>query len=168
MPPEPAGVLVILTLAACVVLCGCGGPSSSGTRGPLPGTPLAAPQAPEAPAVFITSPPFDGGVISGNVTIVVQVTHFSLATEGSVNVPGTGHLVYYLDAAPPVARGQPAFTQPGTYAVSPSPLYTWTDVRPGTHTFAVQLVNPDNTPLNPPVIDAVDVTVVSPEEIPVP
>jgi hypothetical protein len=37
--------------------------------------------------------------------------------------------------------------------------YTWQGVRPGTHTFAVQLVNNDHTPLEPPVTDQVTVTV---------
>jgi hypothetical protein len=110
------------------------------------------------PAVLITSPPFDGGVLAGNVTVTVEV-------EGPL--PGS-HLIYYMDVVPPVAGGRPAYTAAGTYAVSSLPFYSWTGVPPGTHTFAVQMVNPEDAPLEPPVLDAVDVTAVSPSQIAVP
>lgn len=174
MPLPPIHVLVFLILVACIILCGCEEHIPGSLTGMTPpGTrqapaPSAMPLAAEVPAVLITSPPFDGGVISGDVTIVVQVRHFTLDAQGGTNRPGSGHLIYYRDTVPPVVKGQPAFTMPGTYAVSPSLEHTWTDVTPGTHTFAVQLVNPDTTPLDPPVIDAVDVTAVSPEEISAP
>jgi len=36
------------------------------------------------------------------------------------------------------------------------------NLTPGIHTFSTELVNNDNTPLNPPVTDTVNVTVESP------
>ena len=131
-------------------------------------TPSATREVPGIPAVFITSPPFDGGVLSGNVTITVQVTHFVLGGGGGTNRSGSGRLIYYRDVVPPVVQGQPALTVPGSYAISSSDVYTWSGVQPGTHTFSVQLVNPDDSPLDPPAIDAIDVTAVSPGDIVVP
>jgi len=119
----------------------------------------------EQPVVLILSPPFDGGIIAGDVTILVQVEHISIGSSGGMNLPGTMHLIYYLDAVPPVAPGRPAYSAPGTYAASPSTSHTWHGVAPGTHTFSVQLVNRDDIPLEPPVLDAVDVTAVSPGDI---
>ena len=123
-----------------------------------------SPQAGE-PQVLILAPDFDGGILAGNVTIVVQVTRFTLTPPGGPKAPGTGHLIYYRDVVPPVAPGQPAVTAPGTSVASLSDTLTWEDVTPGTHTFAVQLVQADNTPLRPPVLDAIDVTAVLPEAI---
>jgi hypothetical protein len=115
--------------------------------------------------VFIITPPFDGGILAGDVTIFVEVTNFTLTPPGGTSVPGTGHLIYYRDVAPVAVQGFPAFTRPGTYAVSSATMYTWPGITPGTHTFAVQLVNSDDTPLDPPMVDAIDVTAVSPEMI---
>jgi len=105
--------------------------------------------------VLILSPEFDGGVMAGNVTVVVRME----------NPPPGSHLIYYRDAVPPSAEGIPALSAPGTWAVSAMAAYTWHGVSPGTHTFAVQLVNSDDTPLDPPVLDAVDVTAVSPSQV---
>jgi plastocyanin len=59
----------------------------------------------------------------------------------------------------PTTPGVPAVTEPGTYAVSISNTYTWTDVSEGTHTFSVELVNNDHTPLEPAVYKTISVTV---------
>ncbi len=108
--------------------------------------------------MLILSPEFDGGVIAGNVTVTVGVE----------NPPPGARLIYYRDVVPPVARGIPAYTAPGTFASTTVDSYTWPGVPPGTHTFAVQMVKADDTPLEPPVLDAVDVTAVLPSRIAVP
>ena len=133
-----------------IILLVCGLLAGGCVNSPSHGNPGAE------PAVLIVSPEFDGGVLTGDVQVEVRVTNFS---------PGAGHLIYYRDAVPPVDQGRPAYSDPGTYAVSDSLVYIWHNVTPGTHTFAVQLVNPGDTPLDPPVIDAVDVTAVPQNEI---
>ena len=59
----------------------------------------------------------------------------------------------------PTTAGQPAVSPEGTYHAEATTSYTWPDVAPGEHTFGVQLVNNDHTPLEPPVVAAVTVTV---------
>lgn len=70
--------------------------------------------------------------------------------------------------SPKTAPGETALTGTGTYSTSSDTSYTWEGVAPGIHTFAVQIANADDTPLDPPAIDAVDVTAVSPDMIPGP
>ncbi len=146
--------LCFISILVCGLLsCGCTNTS------PLSGNPAGE------PTVLITSPEFDGGVPAGDVPVTVRVMNFSLVPAGAGIVPGSGHMVYYRDVVPPVMPGWPAFSKPGTYAPGDSLVHVWHDVTPGTHTFSVQLVNVDDTPLDPPVIDAVDVTAVSQAEI---
>jgi hypothetical protein len=110
-------------------------------------------------SVYITSPEFDGGVHAGNVTVTVQVRNFSLVNRvGRPVTPGEGHIIYFKDVAPLTDPGLPAITPPGTFQISYETRCTWYNVTPGTHTFSVELVNNDDTPLVPAVIDAVDVT----------
>ncbi len=149
-----AGKILILLLIG-MLAGGCTG--ISGSNGPE-GTPV--PHA--GPAVLITSPEFDGGVMAGNVTIVTAVEGFTITPPGGHNLPGTGHLIFYRDVAPPVTPHWPAFSVPGSYRISPGTSLTWDNISPGTHTFSVQLVSADNTPLDPPALDAVDVTAVAP------
>jgi hypothetical protein len=161
-----------------LVICGC--TSNEQSRGsskapgitpsvtsPQPLNPTVSPVR-GPPSVFIIAPPFDGGILAGNVTILVEVTNFTLAPLGGTNVPGTGHLVYYMDVTPVTIRDHPAFTRPGTYTSSSATMHTWQGITSGTHTFAVQLVNSDDTPLDPPMVDAIDVTAVQPEMITTP
>ena len=116
-------------------------------------------------SVFITYPDFDGGVDAGTVTVVVVVRNFSVVDRiDGQNKPGEGHIVYFRDVTPPTTPGLPVATQPGSFQISALTSCTWYNVSPDTHTFAVELVNNDNTPLIPPVIDAVDVTAVLKEE----
>gem|GEM_PF-2238129 len=156
--------ILAIFLVFCVLLSGC---VSNQPPGNPPGTiaPTAPGSQPGLPSVFIITPPFDGGILEGNVIILVEVTNFTLAPPGGKNMPGTGHLIYYRDVVPPAMEGTPALTPPGTYGVSSETTFMWNGIFPGTHTFAVQLVNADNTPLDPPMVDAIDVTAVAPEMI---
>jgi hypothetical protein len=115
-----------------------------------------------SPSVFITAPPFDGGVGTGDVNVSVIVKNFTITKpENRANLPGEGHIIFYKDVIPPVSPGFPAVTGEGTYKVTNLTHMTWHWVSQNTHTFSVQLVNNDNTPLLPPIIDAVDVTAYS-------
>ena len=111
------------------------------------------------PEVFIVSPEFDAGIPVGNVTVIVEVHNFRLvAPNGRGNIAGEGHLIYYRDVVPAVEPGKPAYTTSGTYAATVNTSYTWYHIIQGTHTFSVQLVNNDDTPLRPPVVTGNDVT----------
>jgi hypothetical protein len=90
----------------------------------------------------------------------VQLVNFQLSDKiGGANVNGQGHLNYYLDVGAPTSPGKPATTGTGTYASVLATSYTWPGITAGSHTFAVQLVNNDDTPLAPPVVTFVTVTV---------
>ncbi|MDN7023305.1 DUF4430 domain-containing protein [Methanoculleus sp. FWC-SCC1] len=112
------------------------------------------------PNVTITMPENGSGVSAGNVTVAIEVANFSLVDSlGQSAVTGEGHVHYYMDVEPlPTQQGSPAVPENGSYAVSTNTSYTWENVTAGNHTFAVQLVNNDHTPLDPPVTAAVNVT----------
>lgn len=89
----------------------------------------------------------------GNVTVNLVVTNFNLVDKiGQANIPGEGHIAYYLDVTAPTTAGQPALTDTGTYAETNKTSYTWQNVAPGMHLLSVQLVNNDSTPLNPSTV----------------
>ena len=64
-----------------------------------------------------------------------------------------------MDVVAPTEQGKPAVTAAGTYAPTPATSHTWNNVGIGTHTFSVELVNNDHTPLDPPVVAKVVVVV---------
>lgn len=119
------------------------------------------------PTVTITDPSSDMELEARNITVSVDVSNFDLVEKlGESAAPGEGHIHYYIDVEPPTTPGEPAITEPGTYAATTETSYTWANVTEGTHALAVQLVNNDHTPLEPPVIDGVTVTVVPPGTTP--
>jgi hypothetical protein len=118
------------------------------------------PVAPDDARVIVLQPSAGSEISSNNVTIRTYVEYFKLVDKiGQSNVPGEGHLVYYLDVTPPTIRGTPALTPEGSFIISAEKTYTWSDITPGTHSFWVQLVNNDNTSLEPPAAVRVPVTV---------
>ena len=97
---------------------------------------------------------------SGNLTIAVNVTNFTLVNMlGAKNVPGEGHLHYYMDVPVPTTPGKPAITAVGTFTPTYNTSWTWPNVAPGKHNFSVQLANNDHTPVIPLVYATVNVTV---------
>ena len=115
------------------------------------------------PHVSITGPVESATVVGPNVTISIQVASFNLVNKlGQPNLLGEGHVHYFMDVDPPTTPGVPAVTAPGTYAPTIETSYTWTNVTPGSHMFSVELVNNDHTPLVPPVVAFVNVTVTAP------
>ncbi|MDD5082879.1 MAG: cupredoxin domain-containing protein [Dehalococcoidales bacterium] len=139
-----------LVLVVVMVLVGLGACTSE------------SPTPPATPTITITSP--TGNIIPqiGNVTVTVQVSNFNLVEKkGEAKVAGEGHIHYFKDVEAPTAQGQPAVTAAGTYAATAATSYTWPDVTAGTHTFSVELVNNDHTPLSTPVVAKITVTVTS-------
>ncbi len=97
----------------------------------------------------------------GEVNVSPQVRNFRVSAEniGQPPTPGEGHYIYYFGAEPPTTPGQEALTEPGTYVITADSTITWTAVEPGQYTIWVQLVNNDNTPLEPPVVARAEVVV---------
>ncbi len=113
-----------------------------------------------APSIKITSPSDNATIPAGNITINVHVDDLTLVDKlGGTNVDGQGHIHYFMDVGVPTTLGKPAITSNGTYVPTPDTSYTWTNVMPGRHKFAVELVNNDHTPLNPPKYAMINVTV---------
>ncbi|HEX7475422.1 MAG TPA: PQQ-binding-like beta-propeller repeat protein [Dehalococcoidales bacterium] len=114
------------------------------------------------PAISITIPANNSIVPAGDVTIAVQVSNFKIVDAlGQAAVAGQGHIHYFMDVDAPTTQGQPAVTAQGTYAATIATNYTWHNVAPGKHTFSVELANNDHTPLNPPVVAKITVTVIA-------
>ncbi|MFH1639929.1 MAG: hypothetical protein ABIB93_06455 [Chloroflexota bacterium] len=104
------------------------------------------------PGIQITAPKYDLTYPIGDVTVFVKAVNFNLADkQGKANIPGQGHIHYFMDVEPPVVPGEPAVTENGTYVATAATSYTWKDVKAGDHIFSVELVNNDHTPLDPPV-----------------
>jgi hypothetical protein len=109
------------------------------------------PVAPDDARILILDPPAGATLSSGDVTVKTFSEYIKLVDKaGQTSEPGQGHIVYYMDVIPPVTKGESALTDPGTYFATIEPFYTWENVAPGNHIFWVQLVNNDNTPLEPP------------------
>ncbi|MDD1678159.1 MAG: hypothetical protein LUO93_03110 [Methanomicrobiales archaeon] len=156
---------VFILLVEIILIGGCVAPDGMTTPSPTPTT-IHSPSIPSpaplnSPQIFIVSPEFDAGIPAGDITVIVEVYNFRLVEPAQQrNTPGEGHLIYYRDVVPPTVPGRPAFAAPGSYAASTQTSYTWHNVPPDTHTFSVQLVNNDDTPLDPPVVAANDVTAI--------
>lgn len=157
--------LIAVTVLGLVVLASCTGGygTTAPTPTPAPVTPAPAP----APTIQITSP--SGSVQTGDVTVSVQTSNFSIVNKLSqANVAGEGHIHYFLDVDAPTTPDKPAVTAAGTYAATVSTSYTWKNVTAGTHTLSAELVNNNHTPLVPPVIAKVTVTVTASTSTPQP
>jgi hypothetical protein len=147
-----------------VLICGLLALAACGTgEEPALEAPPTEPQATGgAPAVTITEPVEGTSVAAGDVRVAVTTSNFEVVNKlGQDPVEGEGHIHYYLDVEEvPTEPGKPAVTaDESTYHAAATTTYTWPDVPPGEHTFAVQLVNNNHTPLEPPVTAQVTVTV---------
>jgi len=116
------------------------------------------------PVIKITSPA--NNIPAGNIKVSAEVTGFNLVDkEGKHknNNMSEGYIIYYLDVPVPTYYEHPAITERGTYKIDPATSIIWENVTPGQHTFSVQLVNTNNSPLPTPVIDRVTIMVGAPE-----
>ncbi len=128
MVPPPASTDPVIRSLLVQTLC-----SPRYRTVPLPDTETPEPGGPCAD--INVSP------IAANFTIVDKM--------GQSPVSGEGHFIYYFDVEPPKAPGQPAYTGGGTYVSTTDSYVTWTGVQPGEYEMWVQLVNNDDTPLEP-------------------
>ena len=130
---------------------------------PTTTTTPATPTPKVGPTLKITVP-IEGTIVSaGDVKVSVEVSNFNLVEKrGQANVTSEGHIHYFMDVPAPTAAGKPAVTAPGTYAATAATSYTWPNPAPGTHTFSAEMVNNDHTPLSPPVVARVMITVAVP------
>ena len=94
------------------------------------------------------------GLAAGDVTVTVDVKDFDTST---------GNIIYYMDTSVPTYYDHSATSKAGTYAVSGETSHTFSGVTPGEHTFSVQLVKANNTPLPVPVVDKLTVNVGAPQ-----
>ena len=106
------------------------------------------------PGLEISVPSNLETISTGNVTISVDVSHFKLVDKtGQDNIEGEGHILYFLDVEPPTLQEKTSYPpQDSIWASSMDTSYTFQSVLPGTHTAYAELVNNDDTPLNPPVV----------------
>ena len=111
------------------------------------------------PRIRIPTPADASSLPPGNILIELAVDGFivNARSMGVVNRKGEGHAIYYLDETPPTEQGIPATTD--TCIVSTKLRKLWKAVPAGRHVFSVQLVNNDDTPLDPPVFHSVSVKV---------
>jgi hypothetical protein len=96
------------------------------------------------------------------VEVTCKVSHFNLNDDHihHMNQMGEGHFIYYLDVPPLSLDGMPSTVGPGMMSyVTTNDFQTWPEVNAGEHTFTIQMVNNDDTPLNPPVSAVCIVTV---------
>lgn len=159
---------VVFPVIAVVLAAGCAStPSPAAVAQPAPtataalpaATATPSPVAPE-PTISFVKPVGNTYLLNADVTVTVRVSGFKLVNKtGQANVPGEGHIIYYLDVTPPDTPGEPALTATGTCAVSANTSCRWTNLNDGGHVFSAQLVNNDNTPLSPSVTVRVPATV---------
>ncbi len=153
--------LLAFSLVALIGLLAASCTGATATTTPTTPTTSTAPTPTAAPTLTITAPGTGNKFGIGSVQVTVQTANFTLVNKiGQAPTPGEGHIIYYMDVALPTTAGSPAVTTPGTFVTSTDTSYTWTNVNSGTHTFAVQLVNNDNTPLNPPVTASASLLVI--------
>ena len=152
-------------------------PTSTPTTTPTSSNPIASnipfsTASGFSPFIAITSPAYASRLPSGDVTVSVLVSDFNLVNkQGQPAVNGEGHILYYMDADPPSLQGQLATTAAGTFIATTDTSYTWHNVSPGVDYFSVELVNNDDTSLNPVEIFTEFVTIqgiATPSAIPSP
>jgi hypothetical protein len=110
------------------------------------------------PALHITSPAYGETITTDTIPVTVETKNLTHNSTANLD-PRQGHLHFYIDRAPPIVEGEPAITQPGTYASTSDTTYIWKNVTAGRHILGVELVKADDTPYNPVVRDQVQVVV---------
>ncbi len=143
--------VVLLLALALAMLFGNAGISAE--------TPVTAPEEARGPAILsmgllagpLSTPsgtPSDDKLM---VVVTLDISGFRVVNKGSPNAPGEGHVIYYYGAQPATIPDRAAYTAEGTYYSTSANPFTWLEVTPGYKNFAAQLVNNDDTPLDPPV-----------------
>ena len=182
--------LLLLTATLAIVgmlllAAGCVSPGGNQTPTPAPTTAASTPSATATvsetptptsgtvpgtgtPRVTIVSPHSYSAVTTTNVTIEVVAENFM--PGGGPAFEDAGNIIYYMDleplTAPDVQANMTLSGEEGAFAVSTNTSHTFTNVKPGTHTFSVELVHPDNTPFDPPAVDIIEMVAVGPGATP--
>jgi hypothetical protein len=130
-------------------------------------TPLNPPVVVSKTVVVVPEPGLPHAVIllprdgaqpgAGDVTVSVETNNFSLVVPtGQTPAAGEGHIIYFMDEDAPTNPGDPATTDTSFSTADTS--YTWNGVTAGVHTFSIELVNDDDTPLTPAVVSTITIT----------
>jgi hypothetical protein len=130
-------------------------------------SPSAAPSAATTanavlkPSVEITYPTTKSKVVAPNVLVALTVRSFRIVDRiGRAPKKDEGHVVFYLDVnTMPTKAHRSALTEDGKSHRMAGTSYQWKRVKPGRHVLGVQLVNNDDTPLDPPATDTLAITV---------
>jgi hypothetical protein len=149
--------LIILTL----IFAGCTKSNTTTNNNPPPNTTTTPPPtSTSTPKVTIVTPADGTITVAGDIAISVQVTDFIIVNKyGMANVSGEGHLHYFRDVDAPTDAQQAAVIM--QYVDQLNTSYTWLGVPAGIHTFSVQLVNNDHTPVIPLAVAKITVYVQS-------
>lgn len=151
-------LVVILLISLISFSC-----SSSAAKIPVPFTPVPG----ATPTVQITQPA-NNAVINGNLSITVDFSNFAMVDpNGADNIVGQGHLDFcILNAAPDTQSTQSGLVPPtfvisggGSCAMTAGSYVLENNLAPGDYQLKAELVNNDDTELNPPVIDTILITV---------
>lgn len=163
-------MLILCVLAALGVACG--GPAAEAPDPTAtPSDKVRSKGCPNGPCIEIVSPAWHSIVRGSSITLKTRVTNFELVDRiGKKAKKGEGHIVYYrlqsLDAKIPTKKKETALSGgAGVFTSFPGDETTYTFVNEGPnlpsggYAFEVQLVNSDNTPLDPPQTARVEVSV---------
>jgi hypothetical protein len=139
--------------------------------------PIEVTGPPTIPGGKLLISPKDGVTIYSNtMQIQLDYANFRIVPRSASNKVGEGHINFYLDVDPiPIEKGKPAILPSPTPAgykgkiyigdtstVAQIQGYIWQNIPNGIHTIGVQLVNNDNTPLDPPMWDKASITINGP------
>jgi hypothetical protein len=119
------------------------------------------PVASAEPKLLVLDPSAEANLYSTDINIRTYIENFNLVEKiGQNPASGEGHIVYYLDVTPPLTKGNSALTQEGSYVASTQKSYIWHNVTPGSHNLWVQLVNNDDSCLEPAAAVRVPINVI--------
>jgi hypothetical protein len=119
------------------------------------------PVASEEARLLVLDPSAEASLYSSEINVRTYVENFNLVKKIGQNPAfGEGHIIYYLDVTPPLIKGNSALTQEGSYVVSTQKSYIWHNVTPGSHNLWVQLVNNNDTCLEPAAAVRVPINVI--------
>jgi hypothetical protein len=137
------GASALLTLGACAMVpqSGAAGATQSySVAVGVPGTPQEALQG------------------NAQVTLDQQTSNFLMQlAQGSMQ--GNGNIILYWDTAAPTTPGQSAIPTSGSYTIINNNMMMWQSMVAGEHVITIQMVDANNMPLNPPVVQSYKLTV---------
>jgi hypothetical protein len=157
-----------LPVAGLFILAGCGGGDSTPDNGEMGGAmdeeaPVEAVpmEEPTATGTVTIVQPADGSEVQGpNVDVVLETTGIRVV-EAGVMEPGTGHHHLFLDVdATPLSQVIPANLPNVIHMGDGTSVRTLENVSPGEHRLIAIVADGQHVPLDPPVVDTVNFTVV--------